>query len=189
MYIKRIPQTEENDCFQHGLCEFLANALHEEFNYPAIALVQIINERDDTTDDELLNMSYEEYSEFFDMTYDEDLEATVELYHVFSYMQRGNKTYYVDSTGITNNMNDILEHFGCKPPEGQSMEDYMDWYNFRLVYVKDPQELEQHFWSSKYDCPEANTERRQEAQQFVKEHKRDLNVNLQLRKMRERDER
>lgn len=190
MYIKKIPQSEENDCFQHGLCEYLVNALHEEFNYPTVALVQIINERDDIADDEILNMSYEEYSEFFDMTFDEDdfKEATVELYHAFSYVEKGNKIYYIDSTGITNDIKDILAHFGSKPAEGQSIRDHLNWYNKRLLVFKNPEDMQKYFWSTKYDEDSyLHSERRKNAKAFVKEHKRELDVDLQLRKRRERE--
>ena len=183
MYIKKIPQTEENEWFQHGACEYLANALYEEFGYKIKALVQIDNLTETYTNKELLSMSLSEYG---------DSEAcgedTVVMIHAFAQATINGKNYYIDSTGITNNIEDVLQKWDVSKTD-LDRDDYM------LIDFDNPADIRERFWSTYYDFlgdddyDEFIDNAKTASENFVKEHKKDLDVKLQLKKKRERDER
>lgn len=178
MYIKKIPQNKDNAWLQQGCCEFLVNELYEEFGYAAKVLVYVENSSGVCTDEELLNLSMGGY---YGYGLQDDYVA---FYHTFAYTKINNKTYYIDSTGITDDINDILGHFLNLDKEK------IDGVKMRILDFKDPRDMQGNFWSTYWDENEkVNEDKTQFTKDFFEKHKKDLNVKLQLRKMRERDER
>ena len=181
MYIKKIPETDKNEWFQHGACEYLANELYKEFGYRTKVLAFIDNYTKTYTDKELLAMSLSEYQ-------DSDIcgEDSVVIVHAFAQTTIRGKTYYIDSTGITNNIEDIIKKWENAPCGG---------HDFILIDFENPADIRNRFWSTYYDFlgdddyDEFIDKAESASKDFVKEHKRDLDVNLQLKKRRERDER
>lgn len=145
MYITNIPENEnQNIQFQRGNCEFLACAMHEVFGYPSKVLMKITHDTaEPLSNEKLLSMSYDEYGDYADEYDFEDVD-TVELIHCFSYFQRGSKTYYVDSHGITNNINDILRNWDI------TMKDVNDG-KYQIVDFQRPEEIKQYHWSTYHD--------------------------------------
>ena len=142
MYLTQIDPKGKNLQFQRGNCEFLACALHDAYDYQAIALVQVTREsKNPVSTEELLAMSYDEYSEYGDSC---DFADSVNLIHCFSSFQLNDKTYYVDSLGITDDINDILRNFDYFYQNAPRDD-------FQLISFENPHDIQQRHWSTFYD--------------------------------------
>ena len=110
------------------------------------------------------------------------------MIHAFAQATINGKNYYIDSTGITNNIEDVLQKWDVSKTDFDR-DDYM------LIDFDNPADIRERFWSTYYDFlgdddyDEFIDNAKTASENFVKEHKKDLDVKLQLRIMRERDER
>ena len=189
MYISKIKQTEESRHFQCGDCEFLATALHEQFGYDVVYLVAVWNETQYSTTEELLSMNPDQWDDHEYLTEECKGVDEIDLIHSFAKTTIGGKDYYIDSTGITNDITDIYKNFMISKEEA-AKEPYV------LLVTSKPEEYQDKYWSTwrdhdfDYKTGELiGPEKRHEwAVIFVKAHSKGLNVKRQLRKMQERDD-
>lgn len=198
MYLSKIEQTEDNDHLQHGNCEFLARALFDEFGYSTIFVVDLVNDETDTSkgdllrsDEELYVMSYWEhidYGQDYGEAFPDAEVPYINICHCFGKAERDGKTYYIDSTGITDDINDILKNFGLSEEKIENDGCY------DIFEYEDPYANEDYFWSTYYDwygCvnfeEETEKERIIPTAEFLDEHYDELNIDTVLERQREKE--
>ena len=188
MFIKEIKQKDEYVVFSEGACEFLARELYNKFNYSTVFIVDLINEPKGVSDERLLSMNKEEYLDYlhwfrYRMNYDNEYEDPyVCLIHCFGKVERGNKTYYIDRNGISDDMNDMLKHWEHYSIEKIEVNEYI-----RIIEMENPHDnLKSHWctnidaWCNKDELDDWNMEREELAKKFVEKHKDELDIDKVL---------
>lgn len=137
-----IERTEENDQFQYGNCEFLATEMNKHFGYKIMNLVRVFNDGS-ISNRELLSLNYDNYSEELEK------DNSIECIHCFCSTVKDGKTYYIDSLGITDDINDILGRYDV------TLEDLEDINTVKggtaLIDFNYPDYLESCGWTTYFD--------------------------------------
>jgi hypothetical protein len=191
MYLHKIEQTNENDNLQHGNCEFLARELFNEFDYSTVFLVDYINDEREITREKLFGMDYQDYVDFnHDYYYrhpDEEVPY-VNIVHCFGKAEIDGEIYYIDSTGIADNINDILKNFGFSLDKVDARDDMM------IFELEDPHAIKDKFWSTYFDWygdddfeKETIEQRVKPSKEFVEDHREELDIDKVLSKTKMKD--
>lgn len=196
MYIHKIEQTNDNRVFQEGACEFLARELFDEFNYSTVFVVNFANPLHCVPDDRFLAMTPDEFNDFdawFQdrMNFDGDYAGPyASLCHCFGKTERDGKTYYIDSTGITDDINDILSNFGYDMEYLEELaKDTELQDSVKVIEMKDPYNNINSHWSTNVDawCSDDeldawNIERWRLSKKFIEKHRDELDIDKALSK-------
>lgn len=201
LYVSRIPQINDIVQFQEGNCEFLACALNEEFGYKAHVILEFDNESN------MDNASYlhKDYKgivkEYRKGTID---DCCCNISHVFCSFEKDGQIYYVDSTGITEDINDILKNFNYTEDDLTIVNDFYDDNELNkleggslLITMEDPHDIQNYHWSTKWDDygnhyngkelkgkafeEYTENERMQPAREFVDEYKECLCIETETK--------
>lgn len=192
MYITKIEKTKENRHFQEGNCEFLAAELNKTFGYKVMTLLSFT--ADPTLSDiEMAKLSYNDsisrWQSLDDMGY-------IKFSHCFCSFEDNGKTYYVDSLGVTDDINDILKNFQAnitRTPVYEKLDNIGEFggskHEHILVEFDNAEEIKNYNWSTYYDWAGdkdfyKNTleERIIPAQEFVQDYKELLTLSREIDK-------
>lgn len=130
-FLKTINKEPCPDYFLNGWCEIFAKELNKDFGYQIEAQLLFFNINDEFTDEEILSMNHEEYTDNNDEECD---KYEVSLVHCYNTLHINGEKFYIDVRGITNDKNEFLQPFINRVDE-----DYIVMYTI--------EELETKYWS------------------------------------------
>lgn len=103
---------EDIEGFIHGNCEFLAYELNKKYGYKVEVVVRLYNieELSDELDlKSFINMSYDEYQDYFREWFDNYTYPEAEIIHCYNTFEKEGVKYYVDARGATSDEEEFFE--------------------------------------------------------------------------------
>ena len=147
MYLKKIEQTDINSHLLYEDSEFLATELHKKLKYDIEVLLEVWRYGDTLCDSNniIFMSSYDYYNYHLQCLTQGFKEDYVKLVHCYNHFEKDGPTYYVDSTGVTNDLNDILNNLGIN----RDMLSKSSYYHSYL-FLKSPigESTKLYYWST-----------------------------------------